>query len=179
MSQDPKQAFQKQSEAAVAFVRWMVDTGEALGRLQLEMLRSSLEEEARNVRAALEANAPEKLVRMRGEILASEARRMLEFAQRYTELVLRQREQLTALGAQFGTEFDESMRAALARFGFSGPEVLPETYRRMLDAARTVQESMAGLAQQSSGMWEAHLRASQQAIERALALTGRGSPPQA
>jgi phasin family protein len=178
MSQDPKQAFRKQGETAAAFARWMIDAGEALARLQLETLRSSLEEEAHNVRAALEANAPEKLVRMRGEMLAAEARRMLEFARRYSELLLAQREQLAALGAKLGEQFDESMRAALAQFGVPGPEALPEPYRRMLDAARTVQDSMAALARQSSGMWEAHLRASQQAIERALALTGRGSPPQ-
>lgn len=178
MSQNPQQEFQKQGEAAAAFARWMIDAGEALARLQLEALRSSLEEEARNVRAVLEAQTPDKLVRMRGEMLAAEARRMFEFAQRYSALVLAQREQLAGLGAKLGAQFDESMRAALAKLGIPGLEALPEPYRRMLEATRTVQDSMAALAQQSSGMWEAHLRAAQQAIERALAGTGRASPPQ-
>lgn len=168
MSQDRSQAFQKQTEAAAALARWMIDAGEAFARLQLEALRGSLDEEASSVRAALDAQAPDKLVRMRGEMLAAEARRMLEFAQRYSELVLRQQEDLAALGAKLGTQFDEGMRAALAKLGVPGPESLPEPYRRMLEAARTVQDSMAALARQSSGMWEDHLRASQQAIERAL-----------
>jgi phasin family protein len=167
MSQDAQPAFQQQSEAAAAFARWIIDAGEALARLQLEALRTSLEEETRNVRVALDAQAPDKLVRMRGEMLAAEARRMLDFAQRYTELAVVQREQLVTLAARLGTQFDPGL-----------PEWLPEPYRHMLDAARTVQDSMAALARQSSGMWEAHLRASQQAIERALAGTARDSPPQ-
>jgi len=168
MNQESQQAFQKHTEVAAALARWMIDAGEGLARLQLETLRASLEEEARNVRATLEAQAPDKLVRMRGEMLAVEARRMLEFAQRYSDLILQSREQLADLSGKLGAQFDEGMRAALAKLGVPGPETLPEPYRRMLDAARTVQDSMAALARQSSGMWESHLRASQQAIERAL-----------
>ena len=97
-------------------------------------MHTALEEQVRNVRIALEAQSPDKLVRMRSEMLAAEARRMLRLAQRYSELGL----------------------------------TLSQSYRRLLQAADIVQASMSALAQQSSGMWEAHLRASQKAIARAL-----------
>ncbi|HYY62439.1 MAG TPA: phasin family protein [Burkholderiales bacterium] len=113
----------------------MVDSGEALARLQLELLHDALEAQARGVRIALEANSPDKLIRLRAELLAAEAARVLRFAERCAEL--------TAAGSE-----------ALAA---------------MLEAARTVQGRMSALAAQSSGMWETHLRASQQAIERAIA----------
>lgn len=116
----------------------VIDAGEAFVRLQLEALRASLDETGRIMRIALEAPSADRLVRMRGEMLAAESRRMLDFAQRYAELALRPRQELAAL----------------------------------LEAARSVEESMAALARQSTGMWEAQLRASKQAIEQALAATG-------
>lgn len=140
-------------EEALRFARWMIDAGEAFSRLQLESLRASLADAERI--AALPASSPDRLIRMRGEMLAAESRRMLEFAQRYSELALRQRAELGALLSALGTKME-------GNFSF------PEPFARMLEAARGIEEGMAALARQSTGMWEAHLRASRQAIEQAL-----------
>ena len=154
------------NQDALQLARWTIEAGEAFSRLQFESLRASLEDTERNLRAALEAPSPDRLIRMRGEMLAAESRRMLELAQRYAELALRQREELGALLAKLGGKM-------------GGNFSVPEPFARMLEAARSVEEGMAALARQSTGMWEAQLRASKQAIEQALAGSGGGARPEA
>jgi hypothetical protein len=59
-------------------------------------------------------------------------------AQRYSELVYGQREQLTALAGKLGWQFHDAMRSALAQLGVPGPESHWRKLEVMVEVARRV-----------------------------------------
>jgi len=71
----------------------------------------------------------------------------------------------------FARLLDETARSMRAALEAQSPEELARMRSEMLklaDAAGVIQESMSALAHQSTGMWEAQLRAARQALDQVL-----------